>query len=972
MRADAILFLILTLCLLTGAVGAADLSAMSDSSRLWVVANGADTSVFTVTVQNTTGLVKGATVTFTVDNPVLGTMSPVTVTTNPSGVATSTFRVNKTSGQAIVTATISYSDAGTPVTVPLSKFQNIDHDTPYYDASLSPQLLFYPAQGNTTEEVPFGIHLYDRWGNPVDNRTGNHIIGLYVSSPLSPDDCGFRNGTEYSHAIQLPLLADGTLTVPVRLTSKVGTNYIQMSPVGDISLKTVAIDVVSGGTPVLLEGTISNGGILPANNIDKFVIDYFLYDSNGNPMANRTIWISTNLTDEQTPTAHTSDTTGLIRFYYGPKMSMLAANISAYAAENTSITKYLIAQFVAAEAENVVLTVSPQIMPSEDVSPGYQAFVRATVVDQFGNPVPGEAVSFSLGTPSGNTLVTAPALSAATATTDANGNAIVMLTPGGFPAFGQPGYSSAATGSVDVTATWNSVARTVTATWKNYPYVNIETSVEPPAVRINETFDVTIEVSGNGYTMGGGGVTAMLDFDSSSSMWSNKDTPPAGWVCADPSQCKRMDSAKAAGYAFVESLLTPPTNNWVGLDSFGYNKKVNPPLQCPQQSLTVAQDKIDALLQGTTAQGMESSIVDSINNITSTQGERPTDKVRAVVVLKDTAKGGSDDGETAIALAQSTTPPTMVFTVYYNDGNGVASEQELLMKISNRTGGQFFMATDSDELVQAFRDIAQILKTMAGVNVTMNLNFQHVQVNSTSEEGWEAFSYVANGTPYAMHADGLTRDLVLGRTRIMWPNASNSVWDQTTEWVTNQSLKFNIGTINVTDEWNATYRLRATNFTGLINLFNCSLSQSSLTFDDGSATQDICPPSLFITVNPNTTPLGLQSGALDVADLTPQSGEFTDTVPMHWTLNYTGFDTVTETYAYSYNGLPYRTFGSQSGIPSTNGAVIARSWELDIRRFPAGEYRIRVLASVPGIPSDSVTGAFTIPGRVGEVNIELR
>jgi hypothetical protein len=206
----------------------------------------------------------------------------------------------------------------------------------------------------------------------------------------------------------------------------------------------------------------------------------------------------------------------------------------------------------------------------------------------------------------------------------------------------------------------------------------------------------------------------------------------------------------------------------------------------------------------------------------------------------------------------------------------------------------------------------------------------------------------------------------------MWPNASNSVWDQTTEWVSNQSLKFNIGTINVTDEWNATYRLRATNFTGLINLFNCSLSQSSLTFDDGSATQDICPPSLFITVNPNTTPLGLQSGALDVADLTPQSGEFTDTVPMHWTLNYTGFDTVTETYAYSYNGLPYKPFGSRSGIPSTNGIAIARSWELDIRKFPAGEYRIRVFANVPGIPSDSVTGRFIIPVKDGNVNIQLR
>ena len=62
----------------------------------------------------------------------------------------------------------------------------------------------------------------------------------------------------------------------------------------------------------------------------------------------------------------------------------------------------------------------------------------------------------------------------------------------------------------------------------------------------------------------------------------------------------------------------------------------------------------------------------------------------------------------------------------------------------------------------------------------------------------------------------------------------------------------------------------------------------------------MCLPNLYITVNPNTTPFGLQNGTLICYKPCPQSGSYNVSVPMQWDLKYTGVDTVTETYWYSF------------------------------------------------------------------------
>jgi hypothetical protein len=95
-----------------------------------------------------------------------------------------------------------------------------------------------------------------------------------------------------------------------------------MDTFGSINDKIESIQAVATGIPYSMTGTISDGGVLPANGAARFTINYFLYDAFGNPLQNRSLWINTNLSDELTPTLYTTNSLGQIQMTYGPKISI--------------------------------------------------------------------------------------------------------------------------------------------------------------------------------------------------------------------------------------------------------------------------------------------------------------------------------------------------------------------------------------------------------------------------------------------------------------------------------------------------------------------------------------------------------------------------------------------------------------------------------------------------------------------------
>ena len=154
-----------------------------------------------------------------------------------------------------------------------------------------------------------------------------------------------------------------------------------------------------------------------------------------------------------------------------------------------------------------------------------------------------------------------PSLSSSTAITDLNGNAIVIFYPGAFVSIRS--NLTIITQQLDqwilLLPGMESLGR-LTATWKNYPYTSVTTNATPQSVRVNDTIDFTITVTGNGYKMAYSPVTVILDMDTTSNM----NSVSAG--DKNTNGLKRSDNAKIAAKTFVDNLSP---HDQVGLVSYG-------------------------------------------------------------------------------------------------------------------------------------------------------------------------------------------------------------------------------------------------------------------------------------------------------------------------------------------------------------------------------------------------------------------
>ena len=107
-----------------------------------------------------------------------------------------------------------------------------------------------------------------------------------------------------------------------------------------------------------------------------------------------------NLTDELTPKLYTTNSLGQVQMTYGPKISLMTANITAIAADNSSVKNNLIASFVSSnEPSNLLLVVTPQTMASRETDPSTtrEARVVAILTDDWGNPVTtNEDITFTI------------------------------------------------------------------------------------------------------------------------------------------------------------------------------------------------------------------------------------------------------------------------------------------------------------------------------------------------------------------------------------------------------------------------------------------------------------------------------------------------------------------------------------------------------------------------------------------------
>jgi len=263
--------------------------------------------------------------------------------------------------------------------------------------------------------------------------------------------------------------------------------------------------------------------------------------------------------------------------------------------------------------------------------------------------------------------------------------------------------------------------------------------------------------------------------------------------------------------------------------------------------------------------------------------------------------------------------------------------------LAAQAGGKYYCGSDKNAIDDAYADIAGILKSLAGVNATMDLSFDNVEVNSTPMSGGQVFAYIPE-------------------TKTKWPNSTITYKNQSDEWqAPDYQLHFDIGTLHINEIWETQYRLKV-NQTGLIKLFD---NTSKITFNNG--TETIHLPDIYITSGPSYSPLGSNSGKLDISDLAvTKSGSITDMIPVTWNLKYLGIATATETMWYSADNGPWVKFSTQTNI---NPGDFTHGTQLDVKKLPPGGYRIKIRVVAPDAIDDE---EITVPITVGSAGIYIK
>jgi len=779
----------------------------SDPAKTWIITDIGQQNVIKLIASNATpgytGPIRNAPVTFSVDNPLLGTITPINSITDTNGEALCAFTVNTTrptSGVARIAADIvSYEDGtGAAYHTIISWDQNIDHNVPYN------AVFAYSNQGGVEDVMPVKISIFDRWENPVDDRfetqhsLPKHSVTLHVNGPSPPNDCGF---TDYGrvHDTAMNLGSNGIVNVNITPATKPGWHYILMNSMGSIPEQMKMFNTVANGVPYSMTQSFSPDGepyaTVLADGTSKFTFYYTLYDKYGNPTRDQSVWINTSVPGEES--LRKSIENGQIWSTYGPKSFTGLFTINAIPVNNISITVTKVVRFYNTSPTNLDLSANPQSMPSRDANPSIYSNISAKVVDIMGNGVEGEEVTFTFhdvtNTPATATVTGAPSFSSTStvlttsATTDSNGYATVKFYPGSYATVNEPGYLQAVTGTAKITATWDGNQKDEPVTWKNYPYLSAIVAVNPQQVKVGDTVNVSFTLNGDGWALYRYPVDVDLVLDRSGSMdWDINGNSPAQ---SEP----RLSIAKTAAKNFISNMSE--ARDKVGLFSYNYSYGVkhDAVLQSPFAPVKTAVNGLKANGATGTRTALKQAIDDLIANPNAN-----TKAVRAVIVMTD--GDWNNDGSPAAHgtgwpagnpdytfsgsnlepdnyrhysdLGGTLTPYTKYGTTRYKCLDGEFTTQNLsiyakdnkirlyfiffagdpdpiakstLETMAKATGGFYQKATSAAELNDAYNRISGDLITEAGVDTQVSLDFGQLIINEVPvAPGTEVFTYVGD------------------------------------------------------------------------------------------------------------------------------------------------------------------------------------------------------------------------------------
>lgn len=906
----------------------------------WLIAGSSNPAENTATVTVTNSSPGVISVKFDCPDSDLGSIAPSTANT-PSYITQ--FTASTKSGTAEIRANVTYTDDGTESWVIKSVNQKIDHNTPYRILSTS-----YEREITVGEMTDIIVVMTDKYGNRIDSLREDDGEGSaeYINMFCTPKDCGFQDGAgQFVNKITGSVNEDGEVRAIFKASSIAGLNMIQFDP--HYSLPSgepwwITITGIGEAEPYFIDvvsvSPDTGDGIpyVPADGAHMFILVYRASDRFGNPSGNVTVEISSSEVGIDTQTFRTNSD-GKICITYGPCEKAEVVTLTAIPHVNQSISATQDLEFVSTDPTDMVLTANPQSMVSHDVDNSIRSTIRAKVIDTKGNPVSDETVEFSIDLssyvyPSSESY--GPVLESNSAITNSEGYAEVIFVPGGFDEEGNQANSSA---SCDVIADWNDTTCRIKLEWKNYPYLSVETEVDPETVVVNETVDITVTVIGNGYALYPDPIDVVLAMDKSGS------APELAINNASKIFVGEMDAAR----------------DRAGVLSYRGDYTYLVPGDYPGITLTNDLAEVISILSGTDTTGPTSTRLGLFHSIRHLVDNPPPNSstIRAVILMSGHSYTKYGD---PLARGESTNSTDMPddHTVYYYFSELNGSEQNLsvyagnnnvrvycisfgdpgdytsiMMDIlANSTGGFHEYASSDAAFADIYRRIAGDLKTEAGVNTSMTLAFDTVEINNVT------YDTVSESVLDYVYQPGVSTTIE------SWNDTATIIpkytVDDSADWADDHKLNFNVGTIQLGQTWETTFRLRVLK-DGNINLFGPG---SEISFNNN--TDMLILPDTYITAVANLTANGTSFKNLEVSNLHPtNTGEITGLLSMAWHLNYTGNYTVTENVAYQRKDGMEWIISDEITVPGPfNGTQTSR---IVVQDLAPGEYMLRVHASSP-------------------------
>ncbi|WP_317170733.1 Ig-like domain-containing protein [Paraflavitalea devenefica] len=396
------------------------LSVVTDNA---VANNTALNSVKAHVVDANGNPVPNATIVFTITSGTATFQSAATITTDANGDAIVTLK-STVAGQVSITATVN----GTPIVNGSPAVVTFVADAPNTGNPATALIIvsdFATANGTATNSVK--AHVVDANGNPVENAVIIFTVNGTADFASVPAGMTDANG-------DFIVLLTSTVAGTVEVTATVnGISIVNGSP----AVVTFVADAPQTGNPATTLSVVTDNAV--ANNTALNSVKAHIVDANGNPVPNATI-VFTITSGTATFASSATITTNANGDAIVTLKSTVVGQVSITATVNgipivngsPAIVTFVV-DVPSTGNPATALSVVDDNATADDVDLNS---VKAHIVDANGNPVPNATVVFTIA--SG----TATFATAATVTTDANGDAIITL-------------HSPVAGQVSITATVN-------------------------------------------------------------------------------------------------------------------------------------------------------------------------------------------------------------------------------------------------------------------------------------------------------------------------------------------------------------------------------------------------------------------------------------------------------------------------------------------------------------------------------------